>query len=70
VNYTPGVPNELCLKFLDASSIPSALYPPKTAKIIGIFEFKGEELIAIFNEVFIFFITDYELCFMSCDLDF
>ena len=41
-----------------------------TAEFIGIIEFKSEGLIAIFNEVFIFFITDYELCFKSCDLDF
>ena len=36
-----------------------------TAELLGIFEFKTDELIAVPNDVFFFFMTDDELCFMS-----
>jgi hypothetical protein len=36
-----------------------------TAELLGIFEFKTYELLAVPNEVFFFFITEDELCFMS-----
>lgn len=35
------------------------------AELLGIFEFKADELIAVPKDPFFFFSTDEELCFMS-----